>query len=126
MIKLNNVEISNLEALILRQIEKIIFVDRMRPSGRKKRNGGLVIEDKTGNLRSRLKANRGFLKQTERGFEINVEMVNYYKWLDDSRRDELNWYLTEAIFEDKIIRDAIKKTIGSAAKRTVLNMILKK
>lgn len=116
-------EIRELEKLIIKRIEDIIFVERTRPSGRQKVAGGLVIEDDSGALRRKLKSNKNFIKFVSGGFEIDIKMKEYFKYLDDSRRDELNWYLSEAIFEDKEIRDKIKKVTAAATKRTIIKLV---
>lgn len=116
-------EIRQLEKLIIKRIEDIIFVERTRPSGRQKVAGGLVIEDDSGALRRKLKSNKNFIKFVSGGFEIDIKMKEYFKYLDDSRRDELNWYLSEAIFEDKEIRDTVKKVTAAATKRTIIKLV---
>ena len=50
-------------------------------------------------------------------------MVPYFQYLDDARRDELNWYLSEAIFEDNKIRDKIRELTAGATKRVMIKMI---
>jgi hypothetical protein len=49
--------------------------------------------------------------------------MEYFKYLDDGRRDELNWYLTEAIFEDKNVRKKFKEIYAASAKRVILKEI---
>ena len=122
-IKLNSGEMRELEKFLLTRIEDIIFNERRRPSGKQKIKGGLLIEDFTGDLRRELKANRGFIVQTSKGFQIDIKMVPYFQYLDDGRRDELNWYLSEAIFEDKKISEKIKEITAGATKRVMLKMI---
>ena len=90
-VQLSGKEMKELEDFVINRIEDIIFKERRRPSGKQKGKGGLLIEDNTGELRRKLKANRGFIKQTSKGFTIDVKMVSYYKFLDDERRDKLNW-----------------------------------
>ena len=122
-LKFNAEEMRELEKFVLVRIEDIIFHERNRPSGKQKVKGGLLIEDKTGNLRQELKANRGFITQSARGFSIDIKMVPYFQYLDDGRRDELNWYLSEAIFEDNKIRDKIRELTAGATKRVMIKMI---
>lgn len=107
---LTNKELRDLELFILRRVESIIFLERKRPSGRQKVKGGLLIQDgKNGALRNKLMSAKDFIKETEKGFEIDIKMVEYFKYLDDARREELNWYITEAVFEDPQIRKKIKE-----------------
>lgn len=137
-VKLNNKEIRDLEKFILKRIEEIVFEDRHRPSGKSKvgtgvtkfRPGGYskddVVEDNTGKLRQKLRANKNFIKQVKGGFDINLKMIDYFKWLDDGRRDELNWYFGEAFFTDEKIIDKIKEILTGATKRIIINIINEK
>jgi hypothetical protein len=50
-------------------------------------------------------------------------MMPYYVYLDDGRRDELNWYLTEAIFEDEQIRNLIAELLEGAMMRVFLEVL---
>ena len=123
-IKLDKKDIRELEKLILTRVENIIFKEHKRPSGLHKVEGGLLVEDKTGDLRRKLKANRNFVKQGKGGsFEITLNMVSYYKYLDDTRRNELNWYFSEAIFEDKKIIEKLRELMAGAAKRTIIKVV---
>lgn len=123
-VKLDRKQIRELEKEILKRVESIIFSERNRPSGKQKVNGGLLVEDDTGKLRRQLKANRGFVKQNKRGgIEVDIKMVSYFKWLDDERRQELNWYFSEAIFEDKIISDKIKELYTESVKSAFIKII---
>jgi len=123
-IELDKKDIRELEKLILTRVENIIFEEHKRPSGLQKVEGGLLVEDKTGSLRRKLKANRNFVKQGKNGgFEIKLNMVSYFKYLDDDRRDKLNWYFTEAIFEDKQILDKIKELMTDATRRTIIRVL---
>ena len=122
-VKLDRKQIRELEKEILKRVESIIFSERNRPSGKQKVNGGLLVEDDTGKLRRQLKANRGFVKQNKRGgIEVDIKMVSYFKWLDDERRQELNWYFSEAIFEDKIISDKIKELYTESVKSAFIKI----
>lgn len=134
MIKLNKKELREIEEFIKDEVEAVIFATRRsrgKVSGYKTENGvktpilngGNYIEDKSGQLRRKLRANKNFIKQSERGLEIKLEMVEYYKYLDDERRDELNWYLSEAIFESPLISGKIKEVMAKASKRVILKMI---
>ena len=122
-IKLDRKDIRELEKLIISRVENIIFKEHKRPSGVQKVEGGLLVEDKTGELRRKLKANRNFVKQSKGGFEITLNMASYYKYLDDSRRDKLNWYFSEAIFEDKKIIEKLRELIAGAAKRAIIKVV---
>jgi len=123
-VKLDRKQIRELEKEILKRVESIIFSERNRPSGKQKVNGGLLVEDDTGKLRRQLKANRGFVKQNKRGgIEVDIKMVSYFKWLDDERRQDLNWYFSEAIFEDKIISDKIKELYTESVKSAFIKII---
>lgn len=91
---------------------------------KKKVDGGHFIEDDTGKLRKSIRANRNFIKVDDKGnITIDIKVVDYFKYLDDERRDELNWYLSEAIFEDKNIRNKVKELQAQSSKRTILKMI---
>ena len=123
-VKLDRKQIRELEKEILKRVESIIFSERNRPSGKQKVNGGLLVEDDTGKLRRQFKANRGFVKQNKRGgIEVDIKMVSYFKWLDDERRQDLNWYFSEAIFEDKIISDKIKELYTESVKSAFIKII---
>ena len=138
-VKLDRKEIKELEKFIINRIEEIVF-ETNRPSGVQKvsgakydnnqkrmiaiRQGGLKIEDKTGKLRRSIKRNKSFIKQDKKGLEINIKnLPPYWKYLDDERVDDYNWYLSEAIFEDESISKKIKEVIAGAYKRYVLNIL---
>ena len=112
--------IRELEKFIKDEIERVVFDTRRSKA---KVNGGHEIEDDTGKLRRSIRANRNFIKQTNKGIEIELRAEEYYKYLDDERRDELNWYLTEAIFEDDKIRKKLKDIYAKSAKRVILKEI---
>ena len=121
-VKLDRKEIKELEKFIIKRIEEIVFGTN-RPSGVPKRVGGLKIEDDTGKLRRSIKRNKSFIKQGRNGLEINIKnLPPYWKYLDDERVEDYNWYLTEAIFDDEVISKKIKEVIAGAYKRYVLNI----
>ena len=122
-VKIDRKEIKELEKFIIKRIEDIVFGTN-RPSGVPKRVGGLKIEDDTGKLRRSIKGNKSFIKQSKSGLEINIKnLPPYWKYLDDERVDDYNWYLSEAIFEDESISKKIKEVIAGAYKRYVLNIL---
>jgi hypothetical protein len=135
-IKLNKKEIRTLEKLVLKRVEEIIFDERERPSGELKVGSGItkyrpggyrkdaLVEDNSGALRRSVKQNKNFIKQNDKGgLEINLKFISYFKWLDDGRRDNLNWYFGEAIFEDEKIIEKIKELTAASIKRTIINII---
>lgn len=112
-----------LQRFILDEVEAVIFSTR-RP--KKKIKGGNYIEDDTGALRKSIKANRNFITVDKKGnISIDIKVVDYFKYLDDERRRELNWYLSEAIFESQVIRDKVRELQAQSSKRTILKMIKK-
>jgi hypothetical protein len=138
-VKLDRTEIRELEKLVLKRVEDIIFKERKRPSGKSKVGSGKtkdrpsgyrkddVVEDNTGKLRRSIKANKNFIKQKKGSnntytLSIDLKFVSYFKYLDDERRDALNWYFGEAIFEDKAITDKIKELTAGAIKRTIISI----
>jgi hypothetical protein len=122
-VKLDRKEIKELEKFIIKRIEEIVFGTN-RPSGVPKRVGGLKIEDDTGKLRRSIKRNKSFIKQGRNGLEINIKnLPPYWKYLDDERVEDYNWYLTEAIFDDEVISKKIKEVIAGAYKRYVINIL---
>ena len=122
-VKLDRKEIKELEKFIIKRIEDIVFGTN-RPSGVPKRVGGLKIEDDTGKLRRSIKRNKSFIKQSKSGLEINIKnLPPYWKYLDDERIEDYNWYLSEAIFEDESISKKIKEVIAGSYKRYVLNIL---
>ena len=122
-VKLDRKEIKELEKFIINRIEEIVF-ETNRPSGIPKRVGGLKIEDDTGKLRRSIKRNKSFIKQGKSGLEINIKnLPPYWKYLDDERVEDYNWYLSEAIFDDSVISKKIKEVIAGAYKRYVLNIL---
>ena len=121
-VKLDRKEIKELEKFIIKRIEEIVF-ETNRPSGVPKRVGGLKIEDDTGKLRRSIKRNKSFIKQGRNGLEINIKnLPPYWKYLDDDRVEDYNWYLTEAIFDDEVISKKIKEVIAGAYKRDGINI----
>ena len=122
-VKLDRKEIKELEKFIIKRIEEIVF-ETNRPSGVPKRVGGLKIEDDTGKLRRSIKRNKSFIKQGKSGLEINIKnLPPYWKYLDDARVDDYNWYLSEAIFDDETISKKIKEVMAGAYKRYIINIL---
>lgn len=121
-LNLDKSAVREFENFVINKIEEIIFGTK-RPSGKRKLDGDYYIKDDTGQLRRKLKANKGFLKSDKKGLVFDIKMISYYKYLDDQRRDDLNWYLTEAIFEDDDIRKKLKELTAQSAKRTFLNIL---
>jgi hypothetical protein len=143
VLQLNSTQIRKLEKEILKRIEEIIF-NRKRPSGRQKIQGyktktvnkkvertpiyksSTKIEDAGGKgsegLRKTLKANKGFMRIENKLIVFDIKMVSYYKYLDDERRDELNWYLTEAIFEDAELKKFIADITAEGIKSKFINI----
>jgi hypothetical protein len=139
-VKLNRQEISQLEKLVIKRVLDIVFKEHNRPSGKSKvgsgktkyRPGGYqkddVVEDNTGKLERSIKNNKNFIKQKKGkndvySLYIDLKFISYFKYLDDGRRDELNWYFGEAIFEDEKIIDKIGELTAGAIKRTIINII---
>ena len=144
VLNLSSKQVRDLEKKILKRIEEIIF-DRKRPSGRPKVksyktktvNGKVQrtpvfksstkIEDAGGkgseSLRKTLKANKGFMRVEKKRIVFDIKMVSYYKYLDDERRDELNWYLTEAIYEDEELTKMIADITAEGIKAKFLQMV---
>lgn len=120
VVELTRNELDELERLFVKKIEYIVFNTRRN---KKKIKGGHKIEDNTGNLRRIIKGAKNFIKQDERGLKIDFPVAEYFKYLDDERREELNWFLSEAIFEDKEIRDKIKELYVMTGQRAILRMI---
>lgn len=121
--KLDRAEIRDLERFIILRIETIVF-GTGRPSGVQKISGGLKIEDDTGRLRRGIKRNKRFIKQSKSGLEINVKnLPPYFKYLDDGRAEDLNWFLTEAIFLDSEISKKIKEVMTGAYKRYIITLL---
>jgi hypothetical protein len=112
--------IREIEDFVKKRIEEIVF---STSRSKAKVKGGNKIDDDSGKLRASIKNNKNFITQTKKGFEINLKVMEYFKFLDDQRRDELNWYLTEAIFDDKELRDYIKDQTAKSAKRVILKEI---
>ena len=125
-VKLDRKEIKELEKFIIKRIEEIVFGTN-RPSGIQKKVGGLKIQDSVGGnqkLRKSIQRNKSFIKQDKKGLEINIKnLPPYWKYLDDERVDDYNWYLSEAIFDDSVISKKIKEVIAGAYKRYVLNIL---
>ena len=122
-VKLDRKEIKELEKFIIKRIEEIVF-ETNRPSGVPKRVGGLKIEDDTGKLRRSIKRNKSFIKQDKNGLEINIKnLPPYWKYLDDDRVEDYNWYLSEAIFDDETISKKIKEVMTGAYKRYIINIL---
>jgi hypothetical protein len=122
LLELDTKSIKELEKFIIKRIVDIIFKEQKRPSGLRKEDGGLVITSQTGNLKRTVEENaqKGFMKLTKKGYVFDLRFAPYYKYLDDARRKELNWYLTEAIFEDE---DIIKKIVELSAKNIKANFL---
>lgn len=120
IVELDKNDLNELENFIKKRVERIVFNTRR---SRPKIKGGNVIENDTGNLRRRIKSANNFIKQTKGGLSIDFPVPDYYRYLDDERRDELNWYLTEAIFEDKEFRDKIRDLYRQTAQRAVVNIL---
>lgn len=115
--KLNKRELRRLEREVLKRVVEIVF-GTPRPSGKQKVLGGLKITSDTGKLKDTLLANRNFITQNSRGgLEIDIKVTDYFQYLDDSRRDELNWYLSEEVFKDKKINDILDDILS----KTVIN-----
>lgn len=139
----NAKQMKTLEDFIIDRIEDVIF-NRKRPSGRKKvkgyktktvngktertpifKNSDVIEDGKTKQLRKTLKANKGFMRIDKKGLVFDIKMVSYYKYLDDERRTELNWFLNEAIFEDKQLSDKIAEITLEGIKGKFLEIISK-
>jgi hypothetical protein len=125
-VKLDRKEIKELEKFIIKRIEEIVFGTN-RPSGVQKKVGGLKIQDSVGGnqkLRKSIQRNKSFIKQGESGLEINIKnLPPYWKYLDDERVNDYNWYLTEAIFDDETISKKIKEVMTGAYKRYIINIL---
>jgi hypothetical protein len=126
LLKLNDSEKKELEKFIVDRIVDIIFKERKRPSGKSKADGsGLIITNQTGKLKRSVEENarKGFMKLTKKGYVFDLRFAPYYKYLDDARKDELNWYLTEAIFEDDEIAKKVAELVGKGIKANFLEII---
>ena len=122
IIQLDNKELKQLEKFVKERIEYVVFNTR-RP--RKKVKGGHKIEDDSGDLRRSIRNASNFITQSNKGLTIELKTMKYYKYLDDERRDELNWYLSESIFEDKLFRDKIREILKGSGMRTITKLLSK-
>jgi hypothetical protein len=120
VVELNKSELDDLESYIRDKVEKIVFSTRRSKA---KKKGGHKIEDSSGDLRRSIKTARNFIKQTNKGLSIDFPVMEYYRFLDEDRRDELNWYLSEAIFEDNDFRDKIREIYKQTAQRAVIKVL---
>jgi hypothetical protein len=124
--KLNKRELRELEKTVISRIEAIVF-SKKRPSGKQKVKGGLQIKDDTGNLRKTIKSNRNFITQNSKGgIEIEVVVTDYFQYLDDARRAELNWYISEGVFEDRIIADKLEEILSKMVINASIDFITEK
>ena len=125
-VKLDRKEIKELEKFIIKRIEEIVF-GTDRPSGVQKKVGGLKIQDSVGGnqkLRKSIQRNKSFIKQGKSGLEINIKnLPPYWKYLDDERVEDYNWYLSEAIFDDETISKKIKEVMTGTYKRYIINIL---
>jgi hypothetical protein len=123
-VDLNRKELGELKDFIVDEIEAIVFSTRRN---REKVKGGYYIEDDTGKLRESIKRNRSkhFIKSDGRGgIIINFKVIDYFKYLDDKReRTDLNWYLTEAIFDSDNFNKKLKEVYAKAMKRIIIDEI---
>lgn len=141
-IKLTKKQLTELEDFIKDEVEAILFSTerpRAKVTGYKTvtkkgkviertpiLGGSHYIEDKSGNLRQTLRNAKNFIKQTDKGLTINLEMAPYFKYLDDERKKkEFNWYISAEVFNSDIIRDKIREMMSIAAKNAVVNLISK-
>lgn len=122
--KLNKRELRRLEKEILKRVIEIVY-GTPRPSGKQKVLGGLKITGDTGQLKRVLLANRNFITQNSRGgLEIDIKVTDYFQYLDDARRDELNWYISEKVFEDKKINDILDDILSKMIINATIDFIV--
>lgn len=120
-IKWNKSELDKASREILKRIEHIIFTTtRQTP---KKRNGRFVIEDSSGQLRRTLKSNTNIFETSGKNLDINVEMVEWFFYLDEGTKHMQGWFIQEAIFEDTQINKILKDLIAGVGKRAVLEFV---
>jgi hypothetical protein len=114
-----------LEKMILKRVEEIVFGTK-RPSGRQKIKGGLEITDDSGELRRTIRANKDFITQnTSGGLEIGIEVTDYFQYLDDARRDELNWYISEGVFLDNKINEILEGALSKMVINATIEFLQK-
>lgn len=118
---LNNKEITKLERFVRKRVEQIVFNETRRD--KEKVKSGHYIDDASGDLRKTIRRAKNFITQNKSGIVIDFPTTDYFKYLDDSRREELNWYLSEAIFEDEDLREYLIELFEDSATRTAINIL---
>jgi len=118
---LNKKEITKLERFVRKRVEQIVFNETRRD--KEKVKGGHYIDDASGDLRKTIRRAKNFITQNKWGIVIDFPTTDYFKYLDDSRREELNWYLSEAIFEDEDLREYLVELFEDSATRTAINIL---
>jgi gas vesicle protein len=119
-LKLTRKEIKEIQDTILKRVEAIVFSTNRSTA---KKDGTRQIKDRSGDLRNSIKGNKDFIKVRSNKITIDIETMSYYLFLDEGTKHMNGWFLTEAIFEDKIIREKIKEVTTAASKRATLNML---
>jgi hypothetical protein len=121
-LNIKKTEIMLTEREIIKQVHYILYSTK-RPKA--KLNGKHEIEKDTGELEAVLKRNRGFIKLNAKGtgLNIDIEMINYFFFLDEGTKNMEGWFITDAIFDDPIINKIIKNLLTDGLKRGSIDTI---
>ena len=121
--KLKAKDIKKAEDTIIKRIEDIVFGT---PRSKPKKNGKTVIEDgPKKNLRNSIKRNKNFLKVSKDGskVEIDINVIEYYLYLDEGTKRIEPWFLTDHILNDSEIQQAVLKLEIEGVRGAVIDMI---
>lgn len=117
-------DILELKRVIIEEVEAVIFSTR-RSS--KKKKGGYEIENESGKLRRSIRKNltrTNFIKQDKKGnLEITLNLVEYYKYLDEGTSKMPGWFTTDKIFDNDRIREKLRELQLKTTKRAILDVI---
>lgn len=75
-----------------------------------------TIKKRTGKLRNSLKP---ILSVKGDGFELSIEAMDYYKFLDTGSKNIKPWFLTKELTGSKEFKDIIEKCYQNALRNTI-------
>lgn len=107
--KLKSKDISNAKSDLVKLIRKILETHKRSKA---KANGKNVVEKKSGNLFREI---RPTFSIKDSKLVMQVEMMEYYKYLDEGTKNIEGWFFSEAIMDskeiDKLTTDLVEGTI---------------
>ena len=112
---ISNRDLNEANRKVYHIIQKVIDTKRRSSDGKR-------LKRRTGNLRSEIKP---FFKLEDKKLVVDVEVMEYYQYLDEGTRRIYPWFLSEEIMDNEEMIELIQNLLKKGVEGAVLGMVSK-